>query len=102
MIDQLQDILQKWKWRPKYGKNSQKYKPVKIKKTWKAFGEDRKNPVFQCGINPGDVFSSYQPVIEVTKYHAGGIGSVWSLDQEACDKLIIMLLTARKELVNGK
>lgn len=97
MRKQLEQIM-KMKWRPKFGRA--KHPKRDRMKSWKAFGfSDKKNPVFEVAVHKGDVFSQYQPKIEATKYHAGGIGSVWELDLEATDKLILMLLTARPVLI---
>lgn len=87
-------------WRPKFGRA--KHPKRDMMKSWKAFGnKDNHNPVFEVGVHRGDVFSDppYWPRIEATKYHAGNIGSVWMLDLESVDKLIIMLLAAREMLL---
>ncbi len=86
------------RWRPKLTRAHSKSARQKCGRTWKAWANSRKYPRFEIGINPGDVFSSYRPVIEAIKMHAGGIGSVWTLDLEEVDKLILMLEAARAEL----
>lgn len=87
-------------WSPEHTKARHESGEKKYGKTWKAWADDCKHyPVFEVGVHDGDVFSENKPRIEATKYHAGGIGSIWSLDLEATDKLIVMLETARKELI---
>ena len=93
---QIEEVF-KMKWRPKFGRA--KHPKRDRMRSWKAFGEDKKNPVFEVAVHKGDVFSNHRPKIEATKYHIGGIGSVWEFDLEAVDKLIVMLLTARAALV---
>jgi hypothetical protein len=93
----FQDIIE-MTWRPSFTKARH---PTKNRmKSWKAYGPtDRHNPVFEVGINRGNIFTRFEPCVEATKYHSGGIGSVWQLDLEAVDKLVLMLLTARVELL---
>lgn len=88
------------RWRPQFKKATGKERRKRMPKTWKAYAtNERKFPVFEAGVHSGSVFSNYKPEIEVCKYHRGGIGSVWELDLEAVDKLIMILLSAREELV---
>lgn len=87
-------------WKPEFSKARNENSEKKYGKTWKAWGDDCKHmPVFEIGVHDGDYFSENKPRIEATKHHAGGIGSVWSLDLEATDKLIVMLGEAREELL---
>ena len=94
--EQFKEVL-KTKWRPILGRRKSFHDSRT--KSWKAFGKSRKYPVFEVVTKPGDILSSWKPHIEVTKNHAGGIGSVWSLDLEAIDKLIVMLLIAREKFI---
>ena len=100
MKKQFEQIIA-MKWRPKFGRAL--HPKRNMMKSWKAYGsKDKRNPVFEVGVTKGNVFSNYYPTVEVTKYHAGGIGSTWDLDLEAVDKLVLMLLTARGLLVKNK
>jgi hypothetical protein len=97
----LQKVLaeiQTLNWRPAL---KRAHRPRKeMRKTWKAFEvkKTRGLPVFEVGVSAGTIFMDYKPFISATKFHAGGLGSVWELDLEAADKLILMLLTARRKL----
>lgn len=93
----LQEIKTR-RWRPELKRATGKDRRKRMSKSWKAYGPSRKLPVFEAGVHDGSVFTDYKPAIEVCKYHAGGIGSVWELDLEATDKLIMILLSARDEL----
>lgn len=83
-------------------------KPTKDnRKSWKVWGASRKYPKFEAIINRRGFPASCPvrgmiwertPVIDVTKMHAGGIGSIWALDAEDCDKLIELLKVARAAL----
>lgn len=96
IISNLAEIIS-MKWRPELKKTVSKCRP-KLWKSWKAWGKTRKYPMFEVGITDRDIFRPGKPLIEATKNHLGGIGSVWTFDLESVDKLIIMLLYARIDL----
>lgn len=97
----------KWeRWKPKLSKaHCRSFQKKKIK-TWKAWADSRKYPRFEVGINESGGYGLCSkrgvvhtgPQIEAMKVHAGGFGSIWEMDLEEVDKLILILQAARSEL----